>query len=264
MTTFLKSAFVSEFISCIIIVVMDHLLSELLAKNDEIVESRQLFDSYQTSENDFDKCFFNLFFLDYKFVFGDEPKNKFLFKLLKEYYHNDFFIRYSFINKVLGKSKAISFEEFSICNSRVDLASINGKSVAYEIKSEYDNYERLQKQIDDYSKCFEYVYVVCPKKRTKSIQRFLPDYCGIYSYNEKTNISFKIYKKASLSPLLSSSSMLSSLRKKDLLATFETDNIDDIVEKYSAEKINLIFKKLLKERFSNKWNLLKETAKSLD
>ena len=131
---------------------------ESLTINNGFEESKLLFHSFLNSEDEFDKCFVNLYSFDYKLIFGSEKKNKFLFNVLKHYYHNDYYVRYSFINKVLKKSSAISFEELPVENSRVDLASINGKSVAYEIKSEFDNYERLEKQINDYSKCFESDY----------------------------------------------------------------------------------------------------------
>lgn len=236
----------------------------LLTENNEIVESKQLFSSYQTSVADFDKCFSNMFSLDYSVVFGNEPKNRFLYNLLKEYYHNDFFVRYSFINKVLSKSEAVSFEEFPIGNSRVDLASINGKSVAYEIKSEYDNYERLEKQIEDYSKCFEYVYVICPKSKIKCIKKHLPDYCGIYAYAGGSNIRFKVYKKAEHSPNMSAKQMILSLRIIDLKKAFSTRNYENILVSNSEQRINATFKSILKTRFKNKWEMLKEEARLLN
>ena len=239
-------------------------LTGLLTENNETIESKQLFNSYQVSIADFDECFSNLFSLDYGVVFGNEPKNRFLYNLLKEYYHNDFFVRYSFINSVLSKSEAISFEEFPIGNSRVDLASINGKSIAYEIKSEYDNYERLEKQIEDYSRCFEYVYVICPKSKIKNIKKHLPNYCGIYAYGGGNNIRFKVYKRAEHSPNLSVERMVLSLRKIDLKKAFSSDSPIDIIESYAPQRINTVFKAALKARFKDKWDLLKEEAKSLN
>lgn len=235
-------------------------LTGLLTENNESIESKQLFSSYQASIADFDVCFSNMFSLDYNLVFGDEPKNRFLYNLLKEYYHNDYFVRFSFINEVLRKSEAISFEEFPVGNSRVDLASINGKSIAYEIKSEYDNYERLEKQIDDYSKCFEYVYVICPKSKIKHIKKHLPDYCGIYAYSGIHDIKFKVYKKALYSPNISAEQMILSLRKADLKKAFSTNNTADIIKYFSPKTINSAFKSILKTRFKSEWVLLKEEA----
>lgn len=243
--------------------IMTDYFSGLLTKNNETFESRELFYSFQSSDKEFDSCFLDLFEFDYNFVFGKQPKKKFLYSILKKYYRNDFFVRYSFIKAVLSKSKAISFEEFPVSNSRADLVSINGKSIAYEIKSEYDNYDRLEKQIYDYSKCFEYVYVICPKTKVKQIGIHLPDFCGIYAYDGKNKIRFELIKQANLSPNLSLKCMISSLRKSELLEGFSTDDYNKIIEKFSLEKINNIFKKALKERFKNVWQSLKIDAESL-
>ena len=239
-------------------------LIDLLTKNRESVESRQLFDSYRSSIAEFENCFFNMFLFDYSVVFGDEPKNRFMYNLLKEFYHNDFFVRYSFINNVLSKSEAVSFEEFPVGNSRVDLASINDKSIAYEIKSDYDNYDKLEKQIKEYSRFFEYIYVICPKSRIGLIEKHLPYYCGIYTYTGTRDITFKKSRRARHSPNISFEQMILSLRKVDLKKAFSTDNPVDIINSCSKQKINNTYKSILKVRFKSKWELLKEEACSLN
>ena len=45
--------------------------------------------------------------------------------------------------------------EFRVCNSKADIAIINGKSTVYEIKSKYDSLDRLESQIADYKKVFD-------------------------------------------------------------------------------------------------------------
>ena len=157
--------------------------SNLLSVNSGEQQARALFHSYESDENSFNNRFIDIFSVPYKTVFGSVPVEKVLFDLLKRFYKNDFYVRHTFISKVLSKSSAISYEELPIRNSRIDLISINGKSVAYEIKSKYDSYSKLSRQISDYSMCFEYVYVICPYDKVNNISKIIPEYCGIYCYS---------------------------------------------------------------------------------
>lgn len=238
------------------------LYCELLTKEHELEECQYLFNAFSSGEEAFDACFYNCYSLDYDLAFGNTSKEKFLFDILKKYYRNDFFIRYSFMKKYLCNSKAISFEEFPILSSRIDLASINGKSVAYEIKSEYDNYLKLKKQIDDYSRCFEYVYVICPEKNKEKIAKYIPSFCGIYTYKEK-GMSFAIFKEAKYSPNLDSAEMLKLLRKNELDHYFRSRDIEKIKSSHSFSTLNKFFKEILKSRFMAKWSKLKKLAKEL-
>lgn len=233
---------------------------DVLTANNELVESRLLFRSLVNGEASFKKTFFNLFYVDFEDVFGTISADQFLFNLLKNYYHNDFFIRYSFIKKVLSKSSAISFQEFPISESRLDLASINGKSVAYEIKSDFDNFTRLEKQVLDYSYCFEYVYLICSKKHLQEALSSLPSFCGIYLFKGNGSISFKKYREASLSPNLSSNEMLKLFRIKELKKSFTKQDVHTILLENNVNKINFEFKKTLKERFNEEWLTLKNKA----
>lgn len=236
---------------------------DILTKNYELEESRKLFYSLKTSEQQFCDCFLDLFDIDYGIVFGKQPKEVFLFEILKKFYHNDYFIRYSFIKKALMKSSAISFEELPVCDSRVDLISINGKSVAYEIKTEFDNYTKLKKQLNDYSKCFEYLYVICPTQCVDKIKAFLPHYCGIYSYEGKNMVRFKMMKESSLSPNLNGYEMLKLFQRKELFDVFHSFDLLDISKNESLNTINDALKLVLKKRYKKKWNDLMAKVKGL-
>lgn len=235
---------------------------EVLTREHEVEECQCLFNAFSNSEESFNNCFYNCYNLDYNLAFGNISKEKFLFNILKNYYRNDYFIRYSFIKKHLFNSAAISFEEFPILNSRIDLASINGKSIAYEIKSEYDNYLKLNKQINDYSKCFEYVYVICPERNKEKILKYIPRFCGIYTFKEK-GMSFVMFKEAERSPNLDSFEMLKLLRKDELNRYFRSCDIEKINVSYSFSVVNKYFKVILKNRFMLKWSKLKRLAKEL-
>ena len=65
--------------------------------------------------------------------------------------------------------------ELPISKSKADFVMINGKGVVYEIKTDLDNFQRLQSQINDYYKVFSYVNVVVSKRQVKKVKEFLKD-----------------------------------------------------------------------------------------
>lgn len=80
-----------------------------------------------------------------------------------------------FLNEILkGHSEnAKVFTEFTINSSKLDFLIVNGTTTAYEIKTELDNLQRLEKQLEDYVKAFEKVYVVTYFEFAIKIKDFL-------------------------------------------------------------------------------------------
>ena len=60
--------------------------------------------------------------------------------------------------------------EIPIAKSKADFVLINGKAVVYEIKTELDNFDRLENQINDYYKAFDHVAVVTCKRKSSGIE----------------------------------------------------------------------------------------------
>ena len=81
---------------------------------------------------------------------GDNPR-KFINELLVHNYPNEIVIKSSFIKRYISdiKKKQVVFFEMPVNNSRVDLCRVNGKSIAYEIKTDFDSLTRIEKQISD-------------------------------------------------------------------------------------------------------------------
>lgn len=51
-------------------------------------------------------------------------------------------------------------------SSRADVAILNGTSTVYEIKSEFDSFDRLHSQLTDYRKIFDCIYIVTTEQRS--------------------------------------------------------------------------------------------------
>lgn len=227
---------------------MSNSLSLFIDNRELSSTATKLFESY-LSESDNEDYFYNLFGVSYRFMFGDIKYDRFVFELLERYYRNDFFVRHRFFSNVLSTKNATSFFELPVNESRADMVSINGKSVAYEIKTRYDSLNRLTKQLDDYSKAFEYVYVICDRDILEDVLNTIPSHCGIYTYNDRNRISFKLYKRAIKSDLLDNKTMLSMMLKSERIRFFKNPDIESILSDYDSETIDLSFKKALKKRF---------------
>lgn len=188
--------------------------------------------------------------------------------IIMNYYHNERVIKYYLVKKFITKIKEITFFEMNIDSSRIDMCTINGKSTAYEIKTEFDSTLRLEKQIEDYSKVFEYIYIITHKKHLDKILNLVPDFCGVQVYTIKYDkCTFKTIKKASKSTNIDCVSQIRNLSSEDLryiLGKLGYKNIPNIRElretliyKLSdSQKINSYFKLAVKNKFKKKWNYL--------
>ncbi len=188
-------------------------------------------------------------------LFGIDDNVKLIMEsLMRKYYHNEAFIKAGLI-KELRKHKAISFFELPIKDSRIDLCSINGHSVAYEIKTKYDNLKRLSKQVDDYLTAFEFVYVVCSNDKTEKILSMVPTCVGVYEYDDsKEKTDFILIREASLSANIKKEVQLSVLRKAETPSN---------IYEYSDSDVNELFKKCLKDRYKLKWESFCKNFKNI-
>ena len=232
--------------------------------------TRELFSEYSILKmtNELEETFKNL---SYKYGFTEiislnvrETYNY----LITKYYPNEATVKSKFLNSFLFNLKnSVTFFEFKLDNSRADLCCIRDKSIAFEIKTDLDNFIRLKKQIYDYSEVFEEVYIICSKENIINARKLLPEYCGIYTYSIHNNsiYKFKREKKATFSSNLNIKKQLNLLNLKELKLSFkkykDIDSkqqiIDLICGNYSSKFINSKFKTVLKHRYELKWQFIK-------
>ncbi|WP_232825788.1 sce7726 family protein [Algoriphagus litoralis] len=150
--------------------------------------------------------------------------------------------------------------EVRTLTSRLDLLKINGVTTAYEIKSEFDSLEKLEKQSQDYLKLFEYNYLVVAEKHLDKARLILPDSFGIYILKNKTLRRIKASKK---NRNFDSISQLSILTARELRGEFKSVDKRYILEIYTPNQINEALKEALKKRYSKKWNFIKERSSEI-
>ncbi len=206
------------------------------------------------------------------YAYSNYDIRKMINNFIKTNYLNETVIKSFFIKEVLFNYKSsICIYEFPVKSSRVDLCRINGiqgKSIGYEIKTDLDNLDRLNKQLRDYSCIFEELYVICSKNKLPSVLDFIDERIGVYVYSENKNkIKFTRFRKSQVNNDLDSFSQLNCIPKLALLNLFNLNKKDIsndkiiiknyIQKNYSRTTINKIFKTYLIEKYKENWSFLK-------
>ena len=118
--------------------------------------------------------------------------------------------------------------EIPIANSKADFVLINGKAVVYEIKTELDNLERLENQINDYYKAFDHVAVVTYNDNVEAVRTRIQNIgkpVGIYAL-QKSGVLKTIQRPERYCEALDTGVLFRLLRKS------EYENV--IMDKYGA------------------------------
>ena len=106
------------------------------------------------------------------------------------------------VNKILTQNRGRNitlFNEFRVGESIADIATFNGTSCVYEIKTALDSPKRLAGQSEDYFKFFQECYLVVPKDRIEEYLTCIDERMGVLSVNEsKSNTTVSRYRKATL------------------------------------------------------------------
>lgn len=117
--------------------------------------------------------------------YGDLFKQ--IYDVLKKSYRNEYYYKNTLLNKLLlgvhSVNTTTALTELPIANSKADFLMINGKAVVYEIKTELDNLERLESQINDYYLAFDHVAVVTYEENLEAIEKLIANLrkpVGIY------------------------------------------------------------------------------------
>lgn len=149
-----------------------------------------------------------------------------IYNILRNDYRNEYFYKNTILNQLLIKvhkiETTIALTEIPIANSIVDILMINGKPKVYEIKTELDNFSKLEGQLYDYFKAFEYVSVVTAETNVEKLQLFLKSlkdcsfykFVGIYFIDKNSNIQM-VQEPQSFKDLLDKHTMFKILRKKE-------------------------------------------------
>lgn len=112
-----------------------------------------------------------------KFIHSDKDTNsiaedfEILYSILHKNYRNEYYYKNTLLNKLLlgvhSVNTTTALTELPISEAKADFVLINGKAVVYEIKTELDNFERLDNQIKNYYKAFNHVTILTSENQFK-------------------------------------------------------------------------------------------------
>lgn len=138
---------------------------------------------------------------------------------------------FDFFDEYYGKIRI--FEEKQIGKSRADAVMIlDGCLVGIEIKSDADTYSRLDRQVADYNKHFDYNYVVVGTKHANHIEEHVPDWWGIITVDEvDSTADFYMLRTPKINPRVH----WTFLRKRQISFLWRME-LANILKKHSMPK----------------------------
>ena len=190
-----------------------------------------------------------------------------IYNILKSNYRNEYYYKNTLLNKLLlgihNTNTTTALTEISIAKSKADFVLINGKAVVYEIKTELDNFERLENQINDYYKAFDHVAVVTCKRNLEIVKKkidMIDKPIGIYILQKRGTIT-SIQKPQEYRDGLKAEVLFKLLRKQEYeeIILNKYKKLPNISEfKYYAECKKLFLEIPLEEAYLSVLRLLKK------
>lgn len=118
-----------------------------------------------------------------------------VYQELSKTYRNEYFYKNTLLNKRLlgihSVNTTTALTEIPVGRAKPDFILINGKAVVYEIKTELDNFDRLENQINEYYKAFNHVAIVTYEKNIEMAKRKIAEInkpIGLYILQKNVKI----------------------------------------------------------------------------
>ncbi|MBD3587610.1 sce7726 family protein [Salinimonas sp. HHU 13199] len=158
---------------------------------------------------------------------------QYAFNHLTKYYKSEYVYKCILFKKVIlgvhSPNTAAMLSELRLGSSKVDAFIVNGIATSYEIKSEYDNLDRLEKQLSDYAAFSDKVYVLGDIKKIDQLVSNIPSQFGIKVLTKRGTMSTvrtssNFYPEFSVEKV---ASLLTAPELKDIVRPCLT-SIDDV------------------------------------
>lgn len=129
---------------------------------------------------------------------------------------------FDYLELEYGKTRII--EEKMMGLSRADVIMvITGALVGIEIKSDVDTYARLESQVKDYDKYFDYNIAVVGTSHAMHVSEHVPDYWGIITVDEvEDHADFYFLRRPTLNKKMKLNRKLELLWRPELSVLLET------------------------------------------
>lgn len=147
-----------------------------------------------------------------------------VYSFLFKNYRNEYIYKNVIANKILlGKHSLNTSQmltEFRVGKCKADAVVLNGTSTVYEIKSELDSFNRLERQINAYMQVFDHINVITSKQQAEKLLKDISKIVGILIVTDRKSISTvreSISNKKNIVPEV----LFDSMRKNEYLNVIE-------------------------------------------
>lgn len=183
---------------------------------------------------------------------------KLFYKDLYKNYKVEYLYKNTLLNKILlGKystNTSTAFDEFKIGFSIADFVLLNGEAKIFEIKTELDSLEKLDKQIKDYRKFGDKIYVVSNSKFIPTLlQKYSETSIGVIEWTERNTLKTVLQAKSN-KEYFEHRTIFKTLRKKEYLDLIHSffGEIPDVPNTQIFEKCLDLCETIPVERFQRK------------
>jgi hypothetical protein len=129
-------------------------------------------------------------------------------------------------------------QEFGCKTARIDVAVVNGALHAFEIKSDCDSLDRLGGQIEQYSRIFDFVTLVCGKRLFIAAKELIPKWWGIRVAERRScAVVIRGVREPKQNPSRDKSALIRMLWKDEALGCLRKRGIKGVTSRNSAEEI---------------------------
>lgn len=141
-----------------------------------------------------------------------------VYKILFESYRTEYIYKNVLANQILlsrhSENNSNILSEFRVGKCKADIVIINGTSTAYEIKSDFDSYNRLENQLTTYSQVFDKIFVVTSGKQITKLKPILPDHIGMIALTDQETLVTEKEAKSNKHNIIPEV-MFNSMRRKE-------------------------------------------------
>ncbi|MDO4322375.1 MAG: sce7726 family protein [Lachnospiraceae bacterium] len=157
---------------------------------------------------------------------------------------------FDFLEERYEKSRII--EEKQMGRSRADIMMVLPEAlVGIEIKSDADTYARLERQVKDYDRFFDYNYVVAGSTHGLHIGEHVPDWWGIITVEEaEGQTDFYMLRQPGRNPKTDWRRKLSILWRPELAQLQEWNSLPKYREKSKDFVIDKLLQRVSKEELA--------------
>ena len=174
---------------------------------------------------------------------------QFFYDLLFEHYRGEYIYKNVIANQVylehesFADSLFISEMQTGLC--RADAVILNGTSSVYEVKTEYDTLDRLDRQLENYRKVFDKINVVTTSKKAERVLERVDEIIGVAYLSDEGEIVY-VQEPVSNKPNTDPATMFNCMRQSEFCQAIKMafDDVPNVPTAFLYSECIELFKTL--------------------